>query len=95
MEIDGKSLIEGKFYLWEVDKLMTNGKPLHSIYFITEDKKCYEVVFAHPTPENPVPGWYLAEKQIIPEAEVIEINDDPNTLSIRVNDELELGEQLS
>lgn len=103
MEVDGNPLVEGKFYLWKLPRQTIQAKDLHSVFFVTKDNKFYEVAFAKPTDANPVPGWYLVEKEMkkgdaIPEAELvesIETAEDGSTLSIAVGDELKLGEQLS
>lgn len=76
--IDGKELIEGKFYLWKVATQEKTGVDLHSVYFVTEKlhqagtmvpDKFYEVVFTKPGAENPANGWYLVEKQVAPAPE--------------------------
>jgi hypothetical protein len=104
MEIRGAKLTEGKFYLWEVATQQGTGIKLNSVYFITDAQKdVYEVVFTKPNEGNTAGGWYLVKideivKEIqegeVVETPVQEAKDAGDTLSINVEDELKLGEQI-
>lgn len=83
-------LIKGEFYLYKVPRQATGGADLHSVYFITENNRTYEVVFTRHDAGNPTPAWYLVEtKPEIQEGEVVE-QPFSDTLEVRVEDEMDV-----
>lgn len=106
--LDDIELTEGKFYLYKVATQAGTMKDLMSVMFFTDEEKFYEVVFTRPGEGNVATGWYLVEREVkkaIPEAEIVEApketkkakktaNEDSNTLSIQVEDELNLADMV-
>lgn len=100
LTLDGQELHEGKFVLWKVATQANTGVDLHSVYFVTEDDKFYEVVFTKPGDGNVANGWYLVEKKVKQEqpktkkaepieGEIVDPSNPPD-LSVQVEDEMDV-----